>query len=153
MEPAAPVEDPELEFLGVTLKTRVLAFPVPQVSEVLIPASVTPVPHLPAHVRGVVNRHGQVTAVLDLSVLLGAEIEEAPSRLVVIASGALAAAIPVTRVTGIITLRRSAIEPPLPHLRHELNFISGQIARGDEVISVIDGAVLLESARHRRHGA
>src|SRR5436190_13140330 len=55
----------EAEYLCIRLHDRRYAIPIGQVAEVLSPTAITRVPHLPSHVRGVFNRHGKITAVLD----------------------------------------------------------------------------------------
>lgn len=148
----AQAAEVEHEFLCMRLRERRYAIPIGQVAEVITPTVVTQVPHLPAHIRGVFNRHGKVTAVLDLAMFSGIDVEEQPKRMVVLEVGELEAAVPVTDIVGIISVGESKIEPPLPHLAHDLGFVSGQINFEDSVISVLDAGVLLENARHKRGG-
>lgn len=142
--------EPEAEYLCVRLHDRRYAIPIGQVAEVLSPTTVTRVPHMPTHVRGVFNRHGKITAVLDLASFSGTETEESPKRMVVLQHGALEAAVPVSEVIGIMQVRLSTIEPPLAHVAGELAFVTGQINGDDGVLSVLDARILLENSRVRR---
>ncbi|HSI03422.1 MAG TPA: chemotaxis protein CheW [Myxococcota bacterium] len=142
--------EPEAEFLCVRLRDRRYAIPIGQVAEVLSPTTVTRVPHMPSHVRGVFNRHGKITAVLDLAAFSAIETEESPKRLVVLQHDQLEAAVPVSEVIGLVQVRLSQIEPPLAHLSGELAFVTGQIDGDDGILSVLDARILLENSRVRR---
>ncbi len=142
--------EPEAEYLCVRLRDRRYAIPIGQVAEVLSPTTVTRVPHMPDHVRGVFNRHGKITAVLDLAAFSGIEGEESPKRLVVVQHEQLEAAVPVSEVVGLVQVRMSAIEPPLAHLVGELAFVTGQIDADGGILSVLDARILLENSRVRR---
>lgn len=142
--------EPEAEYLCVRLHDRRYAIPIGQVAEVLSPTTVTRVPHMPSHVRGVFNRHGKITAVLDLAAFSGTESEDSPKRLVVLQHDQLEAAVPVTEIVGLVQVRLSAIEPPLAHLAGELAFVTGQINGDEGIMSVLDACVLLENSRVRR---
>lgn len=145
----AEVEAPDVDLLCVRLHDRRYGIPIRQVAEVLPPAIITRVPHMPAHIRGVFNRQGKVTAVLDLAIFSGIESEPSPRRMVVVTHGGLEAAIPVSDVVGILHVHRDAIEPPLHHVKAELVFVTGQVNNDDGVISVLDARVLLENGRMR----
>jgi purine-binding chemotaxis protein CheW len=142
--------EPEAEYLCVRLHDRSYAIPIGQVAEVLSPTAVTRVPHMPSHVRGVFNRHGKITAVLDLASFSGTESEESPKRMVVLQHGGLEAAVPVSEVIGLVQVRVSKIEPVLAHLAGELAFVTGQINGDEGILSVLDARVLLENSRVRR---
>jgi purine-binding chemotaxis protein CheW len=143
-------EEAETEFLRLRLRDRQYAIPIGQVAEVIQPMGVTVVPHLPPYIRGVFNRHGKVTAVLDLAAFAGTEVEDKPKRLVVLEAGDLEAAVPVSDIVGIVSVRKSAIEPPLPHVARELGFVAGQLNLSDTVVTIIDATLLLENSRVRR---
>lgn len=139
----------DIEFLCVRIKDRRYAIPVAGVAEVVTPGDVTPVPHTPAYIRGVFNRHGHVSTVLDLARFTGTDVEENPARLVVLEADSLEAAVPVTEVTGIMALGSEDVAPPLPSVAHESGFIIGQITQGSDILSVIDVSILLGSGRHK----
>lgn len=145
----AELDAPDVDLLCVRLHDRRYGIPILQVAEVLPPAIITRVPHMPAHVRGVFNRQGKVTAVLDLAIFSGIETEPSPKRMVVVRHGALEAAIPVSDVVGILHVHHDAIEPPLSHVKSELGFVTGQVNGDDGVLSVLDARVLLENSRVR----
>jgi purine-binding chemotaxis protein CheW len=77
---------------------------------------ITPVPNVPAFVRGVTNLRGEIVSVLDLRVLLGLSQSEQPDRgriLVVRAGGGQqTAALVVDEVRGIATIPMGKLKPP-----------------------------------------
>lgn len=143
------IKAPDVDLLCVRLHDRLYGIPINQVAEVLPPAIITRVPHMPAHVRGVFNRQGKVTAVLDLAIYSGIETDTKPKRMVVLSHGPLEAAVPVSDVVGILHVHEDDVEPPLGHLKTEMAFITGQVNGDDGVLSVIDARVLLENSRVR----
>ena len=147
---AAETSEDENQFLCIRLRDSRYAIPIGKVAEVLSPTGVTRVPHLPAHVRGVFNRHGKVTAVLDLATFSGTESEDNPKRMVVLEHAGLEAAVPVSEIVGIIQVPSSAIEPPLAHVSGARAFVTGQIDNPDGILSVLDVPILLENSRVRR---
>jgi purine-binding chemotaxis protein CheW len=145
----AEIRTPDVDLLCVRLHDRRYGIPINQVAEVLPPAIITRVPHMPSHIRGVFNRGGKVTAVLDLAIYSGIESEPSPRRMVVVSHGALDAAIPVSDVVGILHIHQDDIEPPIGHAKNETGFVTGQVNGDDGVLSVLDARVLLENSRVR----
>jgi purine-binding chemotaxis protein CheW len=54
-----------------TLDQRVFGQTIPMIREIIRSCAITPVPHAPPHVRGLINLRGQVVTILDLAVRLG----------------------------------------------------------------------------------
>jgi purine-binding chemotaxis protein CheW len=59
--------------LGLMLGTELLVVPILAIQEIVGHQEITPVPRMPAHVRGVINLRGRVLAVVDLRIRLGLE--------------------------------------------------------------------------------
>lgn len=62
-------------YLTFTLGRETYGIPVLQVREIIRMTDITPVPRMPAHVKGVINLRGKVTPVMDLGLRL--ELAEA----------------------------------------------------------------------------
>jgi purine-binding chemotaxis protein CheW len=90
-----------------------IGIPILQCREIVRISTITRVPESPAHVRGVVNMRGHILPAVDARQCLGLESTPltAKSRLIVVeVSGRLLALI-VDRVTHILKLSASDIEP------------------------------------------
>ena len=64
--PLTPPAAGEGRYLTFTLGDKSYGFPVLNVREIIRLCPITPVPRMPAHVKGVINLRGTVIAVLDL---------------------------------------------------------------------------------------
>jgi purine-binding chemotaxis protein CheW len=54
-----------------SLDQRLFGQSIPMIREIIRSCAITPVPHAPPHVRGLINLRGQVVTILDLAVRLG----------------------------------------------------------------------------------
>src|SRR5437016_5210191 len=96
---AAPAS--EVELLCFRIQDQLYALPTACVRTIVAPERITDLPLAPAHVRGVVSLLGRIVAILDLAVLEGREPTQAARRMILVESSGLAAAIPVSQVSGI----------------------------------------------------
>lgn len=140
--------DHETQFFCFRLGGTRFAFPADSVTEVLRPVDPTPVPHTPTHVPGVINRQSRVTAVLDLAMYVGENVEEAPRRLAVIASDDLEAAVPVTEIVGLHAFTAAQIAPPPREISEMGPFIVGHVVADSDIFLIIDVDRLLDGAQH-----
>lgn len=62
---APAIEGHLVELMRVSMNGEEFLIPVNEVSEILRPVSITPVPMAPDHVMGVANIHGQVVCIVD----------------------------------------------------------------------------------------
>ena len=65
------MKGPAIGFLGFTLRGERYALPLQEVAEVMEPPRLFPVPRAPVCIRGAMNSHGNLVAVLDLACLFG----------------------------------------------------------------------------------
>lgn len=71
---APPTESPKTrtgKFLTFKLGNETFAVEVLKIKEIIRMQQVTPVPHLPAYMRGIINLRGKVIPVLDLRIKFG----------------------------------------------------------------------------------
>jgi chemotaxis signal transduction protein len=147
-QPSAEAND-EQDYLCVRVGRRLFALSVADVLEVVPPSKITEVPHTPHYVPGIFDRHGRITAVLELSRFIGEDDEAEASRIVVLGAGELQAGVPVSEVLGIQAFGAQQLKPPLPSMLELGAFVQAHVLWAERPFIVIDAAQLLESARGR----
>jgi purine-binding chemotaxis protein CheW len=98
----------------------------------------TPLPHVPPHVRGVINLRGMILAVYDLRARIDLGVTEATRAHVILVVDVhdRVAGLLVDAVSDIIDIAASAIRPP-PEVQSCDQILSGVIIVGDEVVSLL----------------
>ncbi|HAT09948.1 MAG TPA: chemotaxis protein CheW [Planctomycetes bacterium] len=105
-------------YLTFALGDESFALPILRVREIIGITDITPVPRMPAHVRGVLNLRGKVIPVIDLRRRMGFEPVPDHKRtcIVIVQTGSGAEAIlvgaVVDRVSEVRDIPPSQIEPP-----------------------------------------
>ena len=105
------------KYLTFALAEEEFGVPVLKVREIVRMMDITTVPHMPSHVRGVINLRGKVIPVIDLRVKLGFPAADYTERTcIVIAEIALPVArvlmgVIVDRVAEVLSLASHEIEP------------------------------------------
>jgi purine-binding chemotaxis protein CheW len=111
---AAPVAG---KYLTVALDREIYGIAVLKVREIIRLQKITPVPQMPAHVKGVINLRGRVVAIVDLRAKFGLKAEYAERTCIVVVQVATAAgqAVPmgliVDSVDEVVSLGAADIEP------------------------------------------
>ncbi len=132
-------------YLTFALGDESFALPILRVREIIGITDITPVPRMPAHVRGVLNLRGKVIPVIDLRRRLGFDTVDDQKRtcIVIIQAGSGADAIlvglVVDRVNEVSDIPPSAIEPP-PRLGAgvDLACITGVGKSAKSVVMMLD---------------
>lgn len=98
----------------------------------------TPLPHVPPHVRGVINLRGMILAVYDLRARIGLGVTAATPAHVILVVDAheRSAGLLVDAVSDIIDIQASAIRPP-PDVQTCDQLLSGVVIVGEEVVSLL----------------
>lgn len=119
MVSSASLPDPhtaehELKFAAFYVDELLLAIPIEQVEEIVRLGSLTPVPHAPAWVRGVMNLRGEVITVLDLRAILGLGAAEcsARTRNVIVQAHGERIGLLVDRISDVIQAPAEELLPP-----------------------------------------
>jgi purine-binding chemotaxis protein CheW len=96
-----------------------LGVPIQQIDEINRFLDLTPVPHGPAYVRGVINLRGEVVTVVDLRTILGLEPAEMTrnTRNVIINFNGEHVGLVVDRVADVVAARSDEIDRPPANLR------------------------------------
>lgn len=118
-----------------------LALDIGLIQEIIRDVKVTPVPHAPPQVRGVINLRGEVTTVIDLRQVLGLlplDVTSNTQTLIVRSQGESIGLI-VDRVGDICAVDVASIVPPPPNLDSvDGRFFQGVCQRKTEIILVLD---------------
>ena len=134
--PPAPVPEPQLEVIEFGIGRNRYALEAGFVRAVVSLKDITPLPSVPAFVRGVVNVRGDILAAIDLSLLLGVPDGTAFGQIIVVKDGETEFGVLASETFGWRSVPVSAVLPARdPHLK-------GVTKQG---VAVLDGAKLLEA--------
>lgn len=140
-----------VQLLAFELSARRLALPVELLDTIVWAVAITPLPHAPPFVEGVINVRGRVIPVIDLRRRFG--LPSVPlsleHRFVVARCGPRSLALRVDRVESVVSVRPGAIELAervVPGARHA----SGVVRLSDGVIVIQDLQALLSSEEETR---
>lgn len=136
----------EVELLSFRLAEEEYSVDIMSVREIRGWTRATPLPHAPAHVRGVINLRGTVLPVVDLSVRLGMEPVQGDARnvIIVVQVGNQTAGLLVNAVSDILALPCSELQPP-PELAADAahSFIEALTIVEGRMIRVLDLSAVL----------
>ncbi len=113
------------------------ALPIGNVREIAVAGEIAPLPGAPACVLGVLNLHGQVLPVIELSGLLGVAHTDRPMRIVIAEDGGRLAGLAVHSVTGVEALPETTEEVRSPHLLGAA-LVDGVLVGAIDVTAVFD---------------
>ncbi len=122
------------------------AFRVDEVEEIMRLLPVTPVPCVPPHIVGVVNRRGTILPIVDLQVFFGGTRapETKDSRIVVLSRNRLSLGLLVDAADQIIGFPLEGIMPPLRREEGpQEEFSAGVITLHNRMVVLIDSWKLL----------
>lgn len=117
--PATPTSSSSLagKYLTVVLETEAYGIGVLKVREIIRMQKITPVPQMPAFVKGVINLRGRVIPVVDMRVKFGLKAEFADRTCIVVVQVKLPSeqtiqmGLIVDSVEEVVTLTAAEIEP------------------------------------------
>ncbi|WP_343078862.1 chemotaxis protein CheW [Ostreiculturibacter nitratireducens] len=104
----------EVELLSFRLGEQEYSVDIMSVREIRSWTRATPLPHAPAHIRGVINLRGTVLPVVDLSTRLGMPPVAGDARnvIIVVQVSNQTAGLLVDAVSDILALPRNVLQPP-----------------------------------------
>lgn len=136
----------DVELLSFRLAEQEYSVDIMSVREIRGWTRATPLPHSPAHVRGVINLRGTVLPVVDLSTRLGMAPVEGDARnvIIVVQVGSQSAGLLVDAVSDILALPRNELQTP-PELAADTahSFISALTIVEGRMIRVLDLSAVL----------
>jgi purine-binding chemotaxis protein CheW len=138
-EAAEPVVQ-ELETLAFRLGSEEYVVMVEQVKEVLKLRDLTPVPHAPAYVPGVISLRGAVLPVIDLAkrLSLAPGVRDEKSRIMVVSVEDEDAGLIVDRVLGVVRFLPDTIQPAPETGERGSEFLKGIVRKEGKLYILLD---------------
>ena len=128
------------------LGEQVLGLDIMTIREIRAWSPTTPLPNVPAHVRGVVNLRGVVLPVFDLRELMGWGRTNPSSRnvIIVVQIGSQMQGIVVDAVNDIVEIDRDGLQSPPDVGRTNSGAIEGIATSGDRMVMVLAPNCLMD---------
>lgn len=134
------------KYLTFAVAGEMYGVPVLAVREIIRLCPITPVAHMPSHVRGVINLRGRVIPLIDLRVRFGLSAAADHDRTCIIVAQVTAAAggsrpyaIVVDGVEEVIGFATDDIVPPPDFgLAVDTRFITGMARQGSRITTLVD---------------
>jgi len=136
----------EMEFTTFYVGDLLLGIDIQQAEEINRQLNVTPVPHTPDNVRGVVNLRGEVVTVIDLRKTLGLQptVIGANTRNVIIRSRHERIGLLVDRIADVARANSCDIEPPPSNVNGiDGKFFTGVYKLESELVVILDVETVL----------
>ncbi|WLD96330.1 chemotaxis protein CheW [Agrobacterium leguminum] len=130
-----------LEIIAFMLHEQQFAVRTTSIREIRGWAPVTPLPHTPPEVLGVMNLRGTVIPIVDLSVKLGMVAAEATERSAIVVTSVKGKTIGmmVDRVSDILTITESELQPvPVAAGIAATSYAEGIFARDKDMICFLN---------------
>ena len=140
------------KFLTFRLGDDDFALEIKDVSEIIGVQKITPIPDVPAYIRGVINLRGKVVAVLDMRLRLNMPFQDYDSRscIIVIMSQGQGTGLIVDRVSEVVKIPSDQVkETDSDRTLMFHKFIKGMGRVDDHVKVIIDVKRLLQEAEKR----
>jgi len=142
-----------LEFSAFYVADLLIGVNILQVEEINRHVTLTPVPHAPECVRGVINLRGEVVTVMDLRTILGLPpgTISASTRNVVVNSRGEQIGLLVDRIADVVKAQSDAIEPTPANVSGvDGRFFKGVVKLEKELMVIldVDAALTSNTAAH-----
>lgn len=146
-EPEETVKD---RYLCFSLGTQGFGVPISQVKEIVEMQEITPVPHMPSYIQGVINLRGQIIPLLDLRTRMGMEYRAYDRRtcVVIVQHRDRQVGLAVDRMEEVLQFRPEVREPA-PDYRSvgELHRFIDSLGRHQQrVLMLLDPQVILSQS-------
>jgi purine-binding chemotaxis protein CheW len=128
------------------LRDALCALDAAGIQEVIRVGPITPVRHAPASVAGIVNLRGRIVTVLDLGLRLGLPkaVPGPDSRIFIMEDGNEFIGLLVDRVDEVVERDPKLLQSPPANLSAgQARFLKGICRAGNQVITVLDAAVII----------
>ncbi|MBC3797949.1 chemotaxis protein CheW [Acetobacterium tundrae] len=135
-------------FLTFALEEEVFGIEIKYVTEIIGVQSITKVPEVPPHIKGIINLRGKIIPVIDVRLQFGKEPVDYNDRtcIIVIDIDSVSVGLIVDSVDEVITIEDEEISaPPSSKSGFENRFIKGIGKSGGKVQLLLDCASLLKS--------
>lgn len=143
---AAEAATGELQLATFYVGELLLGIDIRVVHEINRNLDITPIPHAPDHVRGVVNLRGDVITVIDVRRVLGmppTEIGDDTRNLIVHEQDEVVG-LCVDRVSDIVTVQPDDLDPPPLNLKGaDRRYIEAICRSNETIVAILDVAEVL----------
>ncbi len=137
------------DYITFGVSDVLLGIPITNVDEINRNLDVTPVPHAPPSVIGVLNLRGDVVTIIDLARVLDLPQVESTrqSRVVIVRSYGERIGLKVDRIADVVRVNPAALEPVPSNMNSlDIRFFRGVYRLPREIMAVLDVDAALEAA-------
>lgn len=133
-------DGPSMQLITFSLGDALFAMDILRVQEIIRMASVTPVPHTPSYVDGVLTLRGKIVPVVDLRTRVGMprESQQFSTRVVVINIGSGLLGLVVDRVHQVARLPLSRLESAAATGGHAADYVQGVGTLRKRLVTLLD---------------
>ena len=148
---ATPTDDPkddlENRYLTFVIEDAVYGLPLSHVLEIINIQSITQVPNIEPHVKGIINLRGKVVPILDARLKMEKEEREYDDKtcIIVIVIHDMQVGLIVDSVSEVITSDQTKMAAPPRTMSIDSQFLSSVVEQDDKVILNIDVEKFLQS--------
>ena len=137
---ALTTDDATLEIIAFKLNDQSFCVKTRSIREIRGWAPVTPIPHSPFEMLGVINLRGMVIPIIDLASKLGMPGTEATERSAIIVTDVndITVGLLVEGVSDILTIPASSLQPVPPSAGPSSDFADGILAHQDQMICFLN---------------
>ena len=132
--------EPSIQLVTFSLKEEIFCLDILKVQEIIRGTDITPVPHTPSFVDGVITLRGKIVPVIDLRTRFGMMRSEHSNatRVIVINVKHILLGLVVDAVHEVTVLPESAISPAT-HMGNEMNdYVSGVGKLHGRLVTLVD---------------
>src|SRR5512139_2248616 len=134
------------QYIGFTLDETEFTVPIVRIKEIINMPVVTRMPRAPHYIEGVTNLRGAVIPLVNLkSLTSGNGCLQGAAKVIVVAGGGMTFGLIVDRITGVVRIEESDIEPPQRFLHGDIDGVEGIARVKDRLFVVLDTSRLLPS--------
>lgn len=137
------------DYITFAVSDVLLGIPITNVDEINRNLDVTPVPHAPPSVVGVLNLRGDVVTIIDLARVLDLPQVESTrqSRVVIVRSYGERIGLRVDRIADVVRVSPAALEPvPCNMNSLDIRFFRGVYRLEEQIMAVLDVEAALAAA-------
>lgn len=133
------------QFLTFTLDDQEFGLEILRVQEIKNFTRVTPIPNMPACIKGVMNLRGTIVPIVDLRIRFDMTTTQYNqfTVIIVVNVGSRIMGLVVDAVSDVLNVESNAIEPTPDLGAIDTSFISGLAKSGDRLVTLLDIEKLL----------
>lgn len=103
----------DMQLVVFSLGSEEFGADIAQIREIIRPGEITVLPQAPDFTEGIINLRGQITTIINLRQLMGMDSKaiDSNTRIIVVENGSNIVGLLVDRVTEVVNIRGSQVEP------------------------------------------